>query len=79
MDEYNGHERRESTNLDWLQHKENILSQLKDLKRSTSKTDEKVTTMQVSLAILNTKMMMASMASSFIVATVISIIGLVIK
>lgn len=74
MPEWDGHERR-SIDMDWLQHKENILNQLKELKTSTKETDDKVTSMKVDLAVLNTKLMVASGISSFVVATVISIIG----
>lgn len=74
MAERDGHERR-SIDMDWLQHKENILSQLKELKTSTKETDDKVTSMKVDLAVLNTKLMVASGISSFVVATVISVIG----
>lgn len=74
MAEWDGHERR-SIDMDWLQHKENILSQLKELKTSTKETDDKVTSMKVDLAVLNTKLMVASGISSFVVATVISVIG----
>lgn len=74
MPEWDGHERR-SIDMDWLQHKENILNQLKELKTSTKETDDKVTSIKVDLAVLNTKLMVASGISSFVVATVISIIG----
>ena len=74
MAEWDGHDRR-SIDMDWLQHKENILNQLKELKTSTKETDDKVTSMKVDLAVLNTKLMVASGISSFVVATVISIIG----
>lgn len=74
MPEWDGYERR-SIDMDWLQHKENILNQLKELKTSTKETDDKVTSVKVDLAVLNTKLMMASGISSFVVATVISIIG----
>jgi len=79
MEYWDGRDRREGTNLDWLQHKETILGQLRELKQGTKETDEKVTTMQVSLAVLNTKLMVASAVSSFIVATVVSVLGLVLK
>lgn len=74
MPEWDGRDRR-SIDTDWLQHKENILNQLKELKTSTKETDDKVTSMKVDLAVLNTKLMVASGISSFVVATVISIIG----
>ena len=74
MAEWDGHDRR-SIDMDWLLHKENILNQLKELKTSTKETDDKVTSMKVDLAVLNTKLMVASGLSSFVVATVISVIG----
>lgn len=79
MSDWDGVDRRDSQDLDWLQHKETILQQLRDLKQSTKDTDEKVTTMQVTLAVLNTKLMVASGISSFVVATVVSVLGLVVK
>lgn len=74
MADWDGHDRR-SIDMDWLLHKENILNQLKELKTSTKETDDKVTSMKVDLAVLNTKLMVASGLSSFVVATVISVIG----
>lgn len=79
MNDFSGDEIKEGINLDWLKHKETILNQLKDLKQSTKETDEKVTSMQVNLAVLNTKLMVASAISSFVVATTISLIGIGIK
>ena len=74
MAEWDGYDRR-SIDMDWLQHKENILNQLKELKTSTKETDDKVTSMKVDLAVINTKLIVASGISSFVVATVISVIG----
>jgi len=74
MADWDGHDRR-SIDMDWLLHKENILNQLKELKTSTKETDDKVTSMKVDLAVLNTKLRVASGLSSFVVATVISVIG----
>lgn len=73
MAEWDGHDRR-SVDLDWLQHKETILNQLKELKATTKETDDKVTLMKVDLAVLNTKLMVASAVSSTVVGTIVAFI-----
>lgn len=73
MAEWDGHDRR-SVDLDWLQHKETILNQLKELKATTKETDDKVTLMKVDLAVLNTKLMVASAVSSTVVGTIVAFV-----
>ena len=79
MQEWNGDDRRSNIDMDWHLHKETILNQLRDLKTTTKDTDDKVVTMQIGFAVMNTKMMTASALSSFIVATVISIVATIIN
>jgi hypothetical protein len=79
MQEWNGDDRRSNIEMDWHLHKETILNQLRDLKTATKNTDDKVMEMQIGFAVLNTKLMTASALSSFIVATVISIVATIIN
>jgi translation elongation factor EF-4 len=59
---------------DWIEYKKHIIASIEELKVRVDKIEQMIAEIRTTVAILNTKLMVASAATSIIVAAIVSTI-----